>query len=136
MSVIDEFVKRDLFAQHIAVEVSEVKDGCARAQMKITSKHLNSAGTVHGGAIFALADAAFSAASNSHGTIAMAIEASISYFKAVRSGTLYATAKEVSKTPKLGTYIIEITDEQGNTVALFKGTVYRKATPIEEVIHS
>ncbi len=38
--------------------------------------HLNSAGTLRGGAIFALADAVFSAASNSRGTLAMVVNVS------------------------------------------------------------
>ncbi len=47
--------------------------------MKIENHHLNGAKTVHGGAIFTLADFALAVASNSHGSLAMAINASISY---------------------------------------------------------
>ena len=63
---------------------------------------------LHGGAIFALADAVFSAASNSHGTLAVAINVSISYFKAVNSGALTATAEEASFNPRLATYLITV----------------------------
>ncbi len=134
--VIEEFIQRDQLARHLGIEVLEAEEGSARGRMKIKDIHLNSAGTVHGGAIFALADAVFSAASNSHGTLAMAINVSISYFRAVRGGTLHAEAREVSLNPKLGTYLITITDEQGQEIALFQGTVYRKSTPLEEVITS
>jgi acyl-CoA thioesterase len=58
----------------------------------------------------------------------------MSYFKAVSSGTLYAEAREVSRNPKLATYLIEITDEAGSLLGLFQGTVYRKRARIEEVM--
>lgn len=132
--IVDRFIKKDKLAQHLGIEVYDVRDGSAKGRMRVEEFHLNSAGTVHGGAIFALADAVFSAASNSRGTLAMAINVSISYFKAVREGMLFAEAKEVSVNPKLGTYLITIKDEQGHDIALFQGTVYRKSTPLEDII--
>lgn len=134
MDVLSRFVENDRFATHNGITIYDIKEGTAKGKMKIEPHHLNSAGTVHGGAIFALADAVFSAASNSHGTLAMAINVSISYFKAVKEGTLCAEAEEVSLNPKLGTYLIRITDSNGEIVALFKGTVYRKNTPLEEIL--
>ena len=77
---------------------------------------------------------AFSVASNSHGTVAVAIQVCISYFKAVSSGTLYAKAKEVTRNPKLASYLIEVTDDTGSLLALFQGTVYRKSARINEVV--
>jgi acyl-CoA thioesterase len=89
---------------------------------------------LHGGAIFSLADAVFSAASNSHETLAVAINVSISFFKAVKSGALTASAEEVSFNPKIATYLINVHDDAGNKIALFQGTVYRKKDAIAEVI--
>ena len=83
MTEISKFIERDAFARHLGIEIIEVSAGTAKARMDINDHHLNSAGTVHGGAIFSLADVTFSVASNSHGTIAMAINVSISYFKAI-----------------------------------------------------
>ena len=126
MEDLKKFVANDLFARHLGIEVLEYSEGKARARMKIHPHHLNSAGTLHGGAIFSLADAVFSVASNSHGTLAVAINVSISYFKAVKSGTLMAEAEEVSLNPRLATYLIRVEDEKGDAIALFQGTVYRK----------
>jgi acyl-CoA thioesterase len=104
--------------------------------MAIGKHHMNSAGTVHGGAIFSLADAVFSVASNSHGTLAMAINVSISFFKAVTGGTLVAEADEVSLNPRLATYLVTVKDEAGNRIALFQGTVYRKKDSISDIVAS
>ncbi len=134
MELMEKFISNDLFAKYLGIEVYDAGEGRAKGRMRIEKYHLNSAGTLHGGAIFALADSVFSAASNSHGSLAMAIDVSISYFKAVKEGTIYAEAKEISVNPKLGTYLITIMDDQGNTIALFKGTVYRKNTPLKDLI--
>ena len=134
MDDIKRFVNNDRFAGHLGIEMLECSQGRAKARMEIKDHHLNSAGTVHGGAIFALADAVFSAASNSHGTLAMAINVSISFFKAVRSGFLTAGASEISLNPRLATYLVNVTDADGNAIALFQGTVYRKKDNIADVI--
>lgn len=134
MDALKRFVEHDRFAKHIGVEMLEYGGGSARARMAVSKHHLNSAGTVHGGAIFSLADAVFAAASNSHGTLALAINVSISFFKAATQGTLYAEAREMSLNPRLATYLIDVKDENGNAIALFQGTVYRKKDSIGDVV--
>jgi acyl-CoA thioesterase len=134
MDAMKTFVQQDRFARHLGVEVLEYAKGTAKARMEIAGHHLNSAGMVHGGAIFSLADAVFSIASNSHGTLAVAINVSINFFKAATQGTLTATAEEVSFNPRLATYLITVTDDDGNRIALFQGTVYRKKDSIAEIV--
>jgi len=134
MDDLKRFVQKDHFANHIGVEMLEYGGGRARARMEIAKHHLNSAGTVHGGAIFSLADAVFSVASNSHGTLALAINVSISFFRAVTQGTLTAEGREVSLNPRLATYLIEVKDQDGSDIALFQGTVYRKKDSIRDVV--
>jgi acyl-CoA thioesterase len=134
MDTLKKFIDKDLFAKHLGIEMLEYANGKAKARMEIKSHHLNSAGMLHGGAIFALADAVFSAASNSHGTLAVAINVSISYFKAVNSGMLIASADEASFNPRLATYLIHVNDDKGNKIALFQGTVYRKKESLGEIL--
>ncbi len=126
MDVILEFFKRDLFAVHSNIELESVSPGHASARMTLQPHHWNGVQIAHGGAIFTLADLAFAAASNSHGTIAVAVNAHISYLKAATTGTLRAEAREVSCTKRLGTYVVEVRDGQGDLVALFQGMAYRK----------
>jgi acyl-CoA thioesterase len=130
MRAIKEFFENDRFAKHCGIELLEIGEGSSKARMNVRDRHLNGANVVHGGAIFTLADLAFAAASNSHGTVAVAINASIWYVKAGLSGMLVATAREVSLNPKLATYSIEVTDEAGEIIAVFEGMVYRKKQTI------
>lgn len=124
------FATEDKFARHSGIELVEVGPGWAKASMQIEPFHLNGAKTVHGGAMFTLADFTFAVASNSHGTLAMGINTSMSFVKAALKGTLYAEAKEQSRNVKLASYAVTITDDAGDVVALFQGMVYRKKEPI------
>jgi acyl-CoA thioesterase len=126
MNRIKEFFKRDKFAEYINAELLEVSEGYAKAKMDVQEHHLNGVGIVQGGATFTLADFAFAAAANSHGTVAVAINATISFVTAATSGTLIAEARETSRNPKIATYTIEVTDDNRNTIAIFQGMVYRK----------
>jgi len=127
MQDIKAFFSRDRLAAFLDIELVEIAPGRATARLEIADKHLNGVDIGHGGAIFTLADFAFAAASNSHGTVAVGITATISYLKASRAGTvLTAEAREAARTPRLATYEVRVTDPTGDTVALFQGTVYRK----------
>jgi acyl-CoA thioesterase len=126
MQNIKDYFKTDQFAAHCNIELLEVAPGYAKAKMPLQPHHWNGMHTVHGGAIFTLADFAFAAAANSHGTVAVAINANITFMKAAVSGTLWAEAREVSKNFKLGSYAVEIKNDQGDLVAQFQGLVYRK----------
>ena len=130
MEAIKNFFKQDKFAEHVGIELLEVSEGSARAALDIKPHHLNAVGIVHGAAIFSLADLVFAMASNSHGTVAVAVNANISFMKAISSGRLTAEATEVSRNAKLASYTIRITDEQDQLIALFQGMVYRKKDKI------
>ncbi len=129
--VIASFFERDRFAYRNGIRVVEARLGFARTEMTVEPRHLNSVGIVEGGAIFTLADLAFAVACNSHGVLAVACQADITFFKAVRGGRLTATAEEIARTHKLSTCVIRVTGEQGELVALFKGVAYIKGTPLD-----
>ena len=126
MQNIKDYFKHDQFAKLANIELLSVSPGRSTAKMPLHPHHFNSLKTVHGGAIFTLADFAFAAAANSHGTVAVAINVNITFMKAASTGTLWAEAREVSKNFKIGTYLVEIKDAQGDLVAQFQGLAYRK----------
>jgi acyl-CoA thioesterase len=93
-------------------------------------------GIVQGGAIFTLADYAFAVASNSHGTVAVGINVSITYMKSAASGTLTAEAREVALNPKLASYTVDVMDDGRHLIAIFQGLVYRKQQAIAAGVHA
>ena len=119
-------LKNDQFAIHNGIEMIDSAKGFARVKMDIKPFHLNGVGIVHGGAIFTLADFAFAIAANSHEQVAVAINISISYIKAIKDGTIYAEAKELSINPKLGVYKVDVINSEKELLASFQGMAYRK----------
>jgi len=120
------FSDSDNFSKHVGIEMLEITEKSARAKLNIQEHHLNGVNIVHGGALFTLADLVFGALGYVHDQKAVSVNASISYFKAVSSGTLIAEGKLVTLTPKFGSYSVQICDEEGNIIALFQGLGYRR----------
>jgi acyl-CoA thioesterase len=124
--VVDTMFDKDWFSQWLGIERIKVKPGHCILKMKIRKEMLNGFAIAHGGITYSLADSALAFASNSHGRKSVSIETSISHLVSMKEGdTLTAEAKEISVSNKIGIYHINITDQEGKTVALFKGTVYR-----------
>ena len=130
---IKKFFKRDRLAEYLGIELVDVSEGQAISRMKIKNEHLNGLNTVHGGAIFTLADFTFAVAANLHGNVTVAINVNISFMKAAYNATLTATANEVSINPKLGTYTVNVVDDDGNLIAIFQGMSYRKRDKIKDL---
>lgn len=127
---LDFFRANDHFARHCGCELLEVTPGEATARMVIQPFHMNGANTVHGGALFTLADFVFAVAVNSRGQLALAINVSMTFINAAFGGTLVARAREISCNRRLGVYQVDINDEQGQLIAQFQGTAYRKSEPL------
>ncbi|MGA2031615.1 MAG: PaaI family thioesterase [Thermoguttaceae bacterium] len=120
---------KDRFAAVNGIELLDLRPGFATARMKIEDRHLNSVGTVQGGAIFTLADFAFAVACNTAGRVAVAVNMNLSCLKAVRSGMLQAEATEISRSNRLSVCMVRVTNEAGELAALFQGTAYIKDAP-------
>jgi len=54
------------------------------------------------------------------------VNCSISYFRQPKGGTLIADATEVSKSRRLGSYLVNVTDAEGDAVAMFQGMAFRR----------
>ena len=124
------FFERDRFARENGIRIVEVRAGFGHAELTVEPRHLNSVGILQGGALFTLADLAFALACNSHGVVAVGTQVDVTWFKAVRSGRLTATAEEICRTHKLSTCLVRVTGEDGELVALFKGIAYIKGTAL------
>lgn len=134
MDTVRAYFSNDLFAKHAGIELLEVSPGYAKAKMELREYHKNAYNTAHGGALFTLADFVFAAAANACGIVSVAVNVSMSFIKAVSTGTVVAVAQEVSSTNKLGVYRIEVTDEENEVVAVMQGMVYRKKEKITDFI--
>jgi len=125
----------DPFARRLGTQVEEIRPGFARARLKLSPELMNFVGVPHGAVVFAVADQAFAAACNSRGTVAVALNVSISFLAAAApDATLVAEAEEIHCGSRTSTYHILVKDDQGRLIANFQGLAYRKKTPIAEIV--
>lgn len=124
-----EFFKGDRFAALAGIELMEIGDGYGKARMLITPEHLNGGGFCQGGALFTLADLAFAAAVNSHNVLTVSTSSNITYVRSVKQGYVYAEAHELINHHRMPYAEVIIKDEDGETVAIFTSSGYRKGQP-------
>lgn len=124
--VVDRMMREDLFSQWLGIEVLEVREGYCRIRMTLRPEMINGFGVVHGGVAFSLADSAFAFACNNRNNLSTAVDTSINFTRSTQPGdVLTAEAVEFHNGRNTGVYIITITNQRGEQVALFKGTCYR-----------
>lgn len=120
------------FARRLGMRLVELDEGYSKVVMEPSWENRNFFGTVHGGAIFSLIDQAFGAAANSHGTVAVAISVTVDYLRpASPDETLYAEAREVSRTRRISTYNIEVRNQEGQLKATCLAMAYRRDERIQ-----
>jgi len=129
IDAVKRYFENDRFAASSGMRLVALRPGLAKTALAIEDRHLNSVGIVQGGAIFTLADLAFAMACNSAGRVAVAVNTNLSFLKATRTGNLYAEATEVSRSRKISTCTVRVTNDAGELVALFQGTAYIKDEP-------
>jgi len=124
-------VAAEPFAKKFGLQLIDVQEGYAKVEMIFTPDMENMFGMAHGGALFALIDEAFEVASNSHGTMAVALNMNINYMASPAKGLkLTAEAKEINKTKKTAAYNIIVTDDKNHLIASCQSIVYRMEKPL------
>ena len=121
-------IGRDPYAGWLGIELLELAPGYCRAALELGPQMVNFHGDPHGGAIFSLADYAFSGACNAHGEPAVALSVTIQFLAAVRPGTrLVAEAREERQGRRAGFYRVTVTDDAGTVVASCQAVSLRVA---------
>ena len=125
-------IKRETFAQALNMKLVDLDDGYSVVEMVYTPENMNNMyDRAHGGALFGLIDEAFEAASQTKGTIAVALNVNITYVTSPQPGSLLrAEAKRVSETKKTASFDIKITDQDENMIATCQALVYQTGKPI------
>jgi acyl-CoA thioesterase len=127
--VVAAMMARDTMSAWLGIEIIEVAPRRCVCRMVVRDEMVNGFGVAHGGIVFSLADSSFAFACNTHGRITVSIENSVTYPRAVHPGdVLTAVAVEDAASRHLSYYRVDVRDQRGDVVALFRGTAYRTAT--------
>lgn len=125
---VSDLLSADQYASSLGIELVEVTEGSIVLAMDATAAMTNFHGGMHGGALFSLADCAFSLYSNSYGAPAVAIDTHMVFSAAIRPGErLRAVAEEVHRGRTLATYRVLVHRGDGRVAGHFTGTVYISA---------
>ncbi|MEO5699724.1 MAG: hydroxyphenylacetyl-CoA thioesterase PaaI [Casimicrobiaceae bacterium] len=117
---------RDDASRGLGMALVGVAPGRAELAMPVRPDMLNGHAICHGGFIFTLADSAFAYACNSYNLTTVASGCSIDFVAPARLGDrLTARAHEVSTSGRTGVYDIEVSNQRGEKIALFRGKSYR-----------
>ena len=114
--------EKDGASQQMGMVIDEIKRGYARQSMTISESMINGHKIAHGGCIFTLADSTFAFACNTYNQLAVAQHCSISYVAPSHLGDrLTAVAEERHRQGRNAIYDITVTNQDGETVAEFRG---------------
>jgi acyl-CoA thioesterase len=128
--VVARMYENDPFSLWMGIERVTIEAGHCVLRMTIRAEMLNGFAIAHGGISYSLADSCLAFAANSHGIQSVSVETSISHTKPVKEGdVLTARSEEMSLSNRIGIYQITVSNQRGEVVALFKGTVYRTGKP-------
>ena len=126
MHLKDYLNEYDRFAAAAGVQVVEIGEGYAVAEMTVEKRHVNGANVCQGGALFTLADLAFAAAVNSGGVLTVGTTNNITYLRSALEGDhLTAEAREEPH-HKLPFCEIRVTNQRGELVCVMTGSAYRR----------
>lgn len=116
----------DPASQALGAKIISVAPGKARMGMTVRADMLNGHKTCHGGFIFALADSTFAFACNSRNVPTVAAGCTIDYLAPAFEGDqLEAIGVENNLAGRTGVYDVEVVNQQGQRVAIFRGRSYR-----------
>lgn len=130
--IVAQMYDNDDFSQWLRIERVLLEEGHCILRMTIRKEMTNGFDIAHGGISYSLADSALAFASNSEGRHAVSIETTISHTMAIKIGDIItAEAQREHLSHKIGIYKVSVKNQNGDIVALFKGTVYRKSASWE-----
>jgi acyl-CoA thioesterase len=117
---------RDTATHTLGIRIVHVGPGFAELSMTVRADMLNGHQICHGGFIFTLADSAFAYACNSYNLNTVASGCAIEFTAPARPGdVLAARAHERQLAGRTGVYDVEVANQRGETIALFRGKSYR-----------
>lgn len=112
-------------AQLVGFRPVATGEGYAVLEFEAQPRHHNPMGTVHGGILCDVADAAMGfayATTLKDGETFTTVELKINFLRPVRAGRLVATARVVKRGRTLGLVECDVTDEDGSLVARASST--------------
>jgi acyl-CoA thioesterase len=131
-AVRDAMQANDRATKAMGMAILAVGPGTATLAMRVREDMLNGHDICHGGLIATLADTAFAYGCNAYNEVTVASGFSVDLVAPGRLGdVLTATCREQNRAGRTGVYDIEVVNQRGERIALFRGRSYTlKGKPV------
>jgi acyl-CoA thioesterase len=130
--------EKDKYAKSFGIVLDELTDDTIQMHMPLREDMLNWFNRPHGGAIYSLADAAFSVLGNNRNNLALALDCSITFHASPDPGTILIVQGEtLSTTIRTAAYLFKVyMEKEGKRtlVATMKSVSYQTGKPIDPKI--
>jgi acyl-CoA thioesterase len=121
-AVRDAMWRDDHASKALGMQVLAIGPGTATLTMRVRQDMLNGHQICHGGLMTTLADSTFAFACNAYNELTVASGFDVNLIASAREGdVLTASATEVAKTRRTGVYDIDVRDQTGRRIAVFRG---------------
>lgn len=117
--------RRPPAAELIGFDIAEAGDGRAVMELQASARHHNPMGTLHGGILCDIADAAMGiafASTLAPGESFTTVELKINFLRPIREARLRAEGRVVQRGRTVGYVECEVTDENGKLIAKSNST--------------
>jgi acyl-CoA thioesterase len=138
LEIIKKQLQNDHYAKSLGIVLDELTDDTIRMHMPLREDMLNWSNRPHGGAIYALADVAFSVLGNNTNNLSVALDCSITYHASPDPETmLFVEGEKLSTTRRTAAFLFKVymeKDGKRTLIATMKSLVYRTGNPIDSTI--
>lgn len=130
----EKMMAGDNASRALGIDVEITAVGQATATMRVREDMVNGFNICHGGLVFTLADTAFAFACNAYDDLSVAGSGHIEFLRPANlNDVLTATAREETRSGRNGFYTVDVNNQEGILVALFRGRSVSRGQPILDV---
>lgn len=123
--IMEKITKENNYIKNLGIELVEYREGYAKGKMKVTENNINPYGSVHGGALYSLADTIAGFAAASYGTYASTVSGNMNFINpAMNTKYVYCEAKKVRQGKKISLYNVELFDDNNKILENGSFTFY------------
>ena len=118
----ERMYSNDAASRALGIRIDVPAAGRAIARMSVRDDMVNGFDVCHGGLVFTLADTAFAFACNAYDRVTLAAEGNIDFIRpALLGDELEAIASEEYRGTRNGFYTVQVRNQSGELVAMFRG---------------
>jgi acyl-CoA thioesterase len=130
----EKMMAGDNASRALGIDVEITTVGQATATMRVREDMVNGFDICHGGLVFTLADTVFAFACNAYDDLSVAGSGHIEFLQPANiNDVLTATAREETRSGRNGFYTVDVNNQEGILIALFRGRSVSRGQRILDV---